>query len=116
MGPRRLLLVLGTALLLVLTPSVASAHHHAPDPGPTRLVTGLPGGFGSTVGPDGALYVTSAGAGVISRINPRTGAVTTFASGLPTNNGNGVTDVAFIHRTAYALVNFVTPEVGGSSV
>src|SRR4029079_14454874 len=95
--------------------SVASAHHHAPDPGPTLLVTGLPDGFGSTVGPDRALYVTSAGAGVISRVNPRTGAVTTFASGLLTNNGTGVTDVAFLHGRAYALVTFVAPDAGGSS-
>lgn len=118
MGPRRLLLVLGSALLLVLTPSAASAHHPPPDPEPTVLVTGLGSGLGSTVGPDGALYVAQNESGVISRIDPRTGAVTTFASGLPTRpgGGGGVYDVAFIHRTAYALVTFVTPEVGGTSV
>jgi hypothetical protein len=45
---------------------------------------------GSTVGPDGALYVTEAAAG-------------------------GVVDVAFLGRTAYALVTIVSPDVGGSS-
>jgi len=116
MSPRRLLLALVSALLLVLVPTAASAHHPGPDRTPTLLVTGLSGGWGSEVGPDGALYVTSPAAGVISRVDPRTGAVTTFASGFPSNNGSGVTDVTFLHGTAYALVTFVAPEVGGTGV
>ena len=44
------------ALLVVAAP--ASARHEAAATAPTRLVTGLAGGFGSTIGPDGALYVT----------------------------------------------------------
>lgn len=116
MGPRRLLLVLASVLLLVLTPSAASAHRPPPTGEPQLLVSGLSGGWGSTVGPDGALYVTEPVAGAVSRIDPRTGAVTPFVSGLPTNNGAGVTDVAFIGRTAYVLVTFVTPEVGGTGV
>lgn len=79
-------------------------------------MTGLGSGMGSTIGPDRALYVASPESGVIHRVDPRTGAVTTFASGLPTRpaGGGGVYDVAFLGRTAYALVTFVTPEVGGT--
>src|SRR5687767_3591235 len=81
------------------------------------LVAGLEGAFGSTIGPDGALYVAEAAAGRIARVDPRTGVVTTFASGLPVNQGTGVQDVAFIGHIAYALVSFVTPEAfGGSGV
>ena len=36
-----------------------------------------------TIGPDRALYVAEGVAGRISRIDPDTGHVTTFASGLP---------------------------------
>jgi sugar lactone lactonase YvrE len=91
------------------------------DAAPARaelLVSGLQGAFGSTVGPGGALFVSEAAAGRIARIDPRRGAVTTFASGLPANPavGGGVFDVAFIGSTAYALVSVVTPEVGGSGV
>ena len=85
MGPRRALVLLSAVLLLVLAPSTASAHHPSPDREPQLLASGLSGGFGSTIGPDGALYVTEPSVGEISRIDPRTGAVTTFASGLPTN-------------------------------
>jgi hypothetical protein len=82
-----------------------------------RLVTGLHRGRGSIVGPDGALYVTEAAAGRISRVDPEDGTVTTFASGLPLSNSpaGGVVDVAFRGRTAYALVTFVTPEGGGGT-
>ncbi len=46
-------------------------------------VTGLQGATGSTIGPGGALYVTEGAAGRISRVDPQTGEITTFASGLP---------------------------------
>ena len=87
-------------------------------PGPAqRLVTGLEGSLGSTIGPAGALYVAESAAGRISRIDPKTGDVTTFASGLPVSSaGGGVYDVAFLGETAYALVTFVGPDVGGSDV
>lgn len=46
-------------------------------PGPTQLlVSELQGGAGSTIGPDGDLYVTEAAAGKVSRIDPKTGNVT----------------------------------------
>ena len=83
-----------------------------------RLVTSLEGAFGSTVGPGRALFVAQPGASRIARVDPKTGAVTTYASGLPANLpvGGGVFDVSFIGSTAYALVTLVTPEVGGSGV
>ena len=47
------------------------------------LVTGLGGGWGSTVGPGGDLFVPDGKAGTILRVDPKTGDYTTFASGLP---------------------------------
>lgn len=91
-------------------------------PTASMLVSGLAGstGAGSAVGPGGALFVTEAVAGRIVRIDPQTGAVTTFASGLPAGNPaigiGGVMDVAFIGGTAYALTTLVGPDVGGSDV
>lgn len=88
-------------------------------PTPQRLVSGLTGAFGSAIGPGKALYVTVTLDGSIRRVNPKTGAVTTFASGLPIpfvpEDGVGVVDVAFIGKTAYALVTLVGPDYGGNS-
>ncbi len=82
------------------------------------LVTGLASGSGSTVGPDGALYVTEGAAGRISRVDAQTGNVTTFAIGLPKSiiGIGGAMDVAFIGDTAYALVTLVGEDVGGSDI
>jgi sugar lactone lactonase YvrE len=84
------------------------------------LASGLQGSIGSTVGPDGALYVVEGVPGRISRVDPRTGQITTFASGLPktlTAIGlGGPIDVAFIGRTAYALVTLVSSDLGGTSI
>jgi sugar lactone lactonase YvrE len=130
---RRVTLVgaaMGTAALLAcseeptappgtaLSPPVASADRGQPAPRTARrLVTGLHRARGSAVGPDGALYVTEAEIGRISRVDPRTGRVTTFASGLPTTvrPPGGVVDVAFIGHTAYALVTLIdlVPDIGG---
>jgi hypothetical protein len=87
-------------------------------PNPTQLLTGLEGGSGSTVGPGGALYVTESAAGRISRVDPKTGDITTFASGLPKSivGIGGAMDVAFIGKTAYALVTLVGSDVGGSDI
>jgi sugar lactone lactonase YvrE len=95
------------ALVVLLVPCAASA----------QLVTGLQGASGSTVGPDEALYVTEGAVGEISRVDPVTGHVTTFASGLPVSiiGIGGAVDVAFIGSTAYALVTLVGSELGGSS-
>jgi hypothetical protein len=117
-APRRLLL-LSLAVIAMVAPSAANAAA-PPDGNATayRLVTGLEGGAGSTVGPDGALYVTETAAGRITRVDPRTGATTTYASGLPSSiiGLGGAMDVAFLGRTAYVLVTLVGPDVGGSDV
>ena len=91
---------------------------------PTRqpLVTGLQELQGSTVGPGGALFVTAPLTGRIWRVDPETGAVTLFASGLPARIpepffiGSGVVDVAFLDGTAYALVTGVGPDLEGDDV
>jgi streptogramin lyase len=77
------LLPLLLALLASVVPSAATAAGPSGDATAHRLVTGLEGGSGSTIGPDGALYVTESAAGRITRVDPRTGATTTYASGLP---------------------------------
>jgi hypothetical protein len=88
----------------------------------TLLVTGLEELQGSTVGPDKALYVTAPLAGTIWRINPKTGALTLFTTGLPKRNpdpffqGAGVIDVAFRGGTAYALVTGVATDLGGQDI
>lgn len=82
------------------------------------LVTGLEGAQGSGLGPGGALYVTEGAVGRVSRVDPQSGEVTTFASGLPPSiiGIGGAVDVAFIGGTAYVLVTLVAPDVGGSDV
>ena len=116
----RLVLLLLLALLASVVPSAATAAGPSGDPTAHRLVAGLQGGSGSTVGPDRALYVTESAAGRITRVDPRTGATTTVASGLPklipAVGFGGPVDVAFLGRTAYVLVTLVGPDVGGSDV
>jgi sugar lactone lactonase YvrE len=118
-APRKLLL-LSVALIAMLVPSAATAARPSGDPSAYRLVAGLQGGSGSTIGPDRALYVTENAAGRITRVDPRTGATTTYASGLPRLipevGFGGPVDVAFLGRTAYVLVTLVGPDVGGSEV
>jgi hypothetical protein len=85
-------------------------------PGPPKLlVSGLQSTLGSTIGPGGDLFIPEGAVGMISRINPRTGEKTTFASGLPPLIPDvgigGVTDVAFMGGTAYALVTLVDDPV-----
>jgi len=113
-----MLVPLVAALIGVMTPAAASAAPPSRGPDATQLVTGLAGGSGSTVGPDHALYVTEGEAGRISRVDPQTGEVTTFASGLPKRlfGISGADDVAFIGKTAYALVTLVGPDVGGHDI
>jgi hypothetical protein len=101
------------ALANTRVPAVVAAPNHG-----VLLASGLQGTIGSTIGPDGALYVAEGAAGKISRIDPATGAVTTFASGLPKTipavGIGGAMDIAFIGDTAYALVTLVGPDVGGN--
>ena len=113
------------ATLLALIPStIVAAPAVGGSPGGhhsvavTTIASGLSGASGSTIGPDGDLYVTEAGLGQITRIDTRTGRTSVFAHGLPPAviGLGGVTDVVFLGRTAYALVTLVGPEVGGADV
>ncbi len=121
MNRKQLMIGLLASCLLILSSGAASAKPKpAPAPTATVLVAGLEGAAGSTIGPGGALYVTEGTAGRISRIDPQTGATTTFASGLPTRLAGfgfgGAVDIAFVGSTAYVLVTLVGPDVGGSDV
>lgn len=82
----------------------------------SRLASGLGALFGSTVGPDKALYTAEPDNGKILRVDPQTGQVSTFASGLPIVPFGGAFDIAFIGSTAYVLVTDVDPSVGGNSI
>jgi hypothetical protein len=110
----------GAIIVMMLAVGLVAASAAPPCEGPTatRLVRGLQGAMGSTIGPDGALYVTEGAVGRISRVDPQTGEKTTFASGLPRAiiGIGGAIDVAFIDNIAYALVTLVSPDVGGSHV
>jgi hypothetical protein len=114
------LLLLVTLVGALAAPAVAQAD---PPPGagaPELLVTGLAGGSGSTVGPDGALYVPEPVSGEVTRIEPETGATTVVASCLPpqvrVGGAGGARDVAFLGSTMYALTSMVSEDVGGSAV
>src|SRR3954452_3092705 len=112
MRPRRSTLAGITALAALstfLAPAVAGApsqaaaaphddghsHHHA---SAALIVDGLEGTIGSTIGPDGALYVPESVLGQITRVDLRTGETSTFADGLPPRIGDlgGAMDVAFV--------------------
>jgi hypothetical protein len=105
------LVLAGVTVFATIAPPAVAANK-------TRLVTGLAGGSGSTVGPDGALYVTEGLAGRVSRVDPQTGAVTTYASGLPLSiiGIGGAMDVVFKNGIAYVLVTAVASDVGGNDV
>jgi hypothetical protein len=107
-----------SAMIALITPVGATAAPLSGGLNATRLVSGLEGGSGSTVGPGGALYVTESAAGRVSRVDPKTGDVTTFASGLPKAliGFGGAMDVEFVGQTAYVLVTLVDPDVGGSDI
>jgi len=113
----------GLAVLALLSVGAISTTVDAAPPaaGPSapHLLATLPShsGLGSTVGPDGALYFPEPAAGRISRVDPHTGAVSTFASRLPVQfiPLGGVMDVAFIDDTAYALVTLVGSDLFAGS-
>jgi hypothetical protein len=108
------LAVVVVAAVTIAFPSAAAGKHHPHAPAVTELATfAAPGctgtcGSGSTIGPDGALYVTDGQTGRVLRVDTRSGAVTTFAAGLPLINTppgiGGAIDVAFVGHTAYVLV------------
>ena len=122
MGAKRnLLVMLATVGVAVSTFSggvQASAKQTSPVPVQTDLGTFAAQGSGSTVGPGGALYVTDGRAGRVLRVDPTTGAVSTFASGLPLSVApiGGAMDVAFRGQTGYVLVTLVGPFFGQTTV
>jgi hypothetical protein len=71
-------------------------------------------GSGSTIGPDGALYVTNGNDGTLIRVNPKTGSETVVGGGLPPQvvGIGGAMDVAFIGHRAYVLVILAGADVG----
>jgi hypothetical protein len=98
------------ATLVVATASPVAARRPPPAPRVTALATfGRGLGSGSTIGPDGALYVTDGNAGRVLRVDPRSGEVTTYAGGLPPQllGLGGAMDLAFVDGTAYVLVTMV---------
>jgi hypothetical protein len=99
--------------------SIAPMAARSPGPTVTKLVTGLPSGLGSTVGPNGHLFLTEGKTGKVLEVNPRTGAVSTFAQGLPPwlsgVGEGGAMDIEFVGSTAYVLVTGVAADLGGNS-
>ena len=110
----RIVAVAAAVLAASVTPAGAEATRGSPV---VRPLATFGSGYasGSTVGPDGALYVTDPNAGAVLRVDRRTGAVTTFARGLPPKvlDIGGAMDVAFVGRTAYVLVTLVGGDVIG---
>jgi hypothetical protein len=112
--------VLAAVWIGTATPSAGSAAPPSAPSSPTLLFSGLAGGSGSTVGPDGALYVTDTVAGRVVRVDATSGAATVFVDCLPKQLAavglGGAMDVAFIGGTAYALVTIVDGQFGGTDV
>ena len=123
-GWRRTAAILVAAALLLAplavssTASATTATHRGPSLAHlAHFGSGL--GSGSTIGPDGALYVTDGTAGAVKRVDRRTGAVSIYASGLPPRvlGIGGAMDVAFLAGRGYALVTMVGGDfVGGPHI
>ena len=122
MNRKTFIVIPAIVLVIILSSSIGVAATPPPaEPTAALLVSGLEEGTtGSTVGPGGDLFVTQGATGSILRVDPRTGEVSTFASGLPTAiipGLGGPIDVAFIGGTAYALVTLVSgPVPGGTDI
>ena len=109
---RRRLITVSAVVAVAMAGAVAPADaSRPPDPPEASQLASFGSGLGSgsTIGPDGALYVTDGNAGSVVRIDPDSGRLSTFASGLPRQvlGIGGATDVAFVGRTAYVLVTMV---------
>lgn len=112
------------SLMVILIPGVASASGQGV---PARQIASFaaPGctgqcGSGSTIGPDGALYVTDGPGGRLLRIDRRSGDIRTVTDALPPMipavGLGGPIDVAFLGRTPYVLVTLVGPQLGQPGV
>lgn len=97
------------SMLIIGISTAAAKGTPSGQPSASLLATGLQGASGSTIGPDRALYVTEGAIGRISRVDPMTGEVSTFAEGLPPAvlPIGGANDLVFIGKTAYVLVTMV---------
>lgn len=119
---RRALIAMVTTAVVAGIPAMASAKQPVARELTAFAAPGCAGGCGSgsTVGPDKALYVTDGPGGRVLRVDPGTGAVTTFASGLPRAvpeaGIGGAMDVVFLGDTAYVLVTLVGPAFGQPDV
>jgi hypothetical protein len=114
-----LLSVTGAVALALFSGPAVARMPSGPDSQATRVVaSGLGGTLGSTVGPDGWIYVTDGPAGTVTKVNPHTGTTRLVTSGLPMRVApvGGAMDVAFLGHTAYILVTLVSPDVGGTSI
>jgi hypothetical protein len=120
MNWKSLPVALAVSCLVILGSGTANAGKVPQGPHATMLATGLQEAIGSTIGPDGALYVAQGTLGTISRVDPQTGQITTFASGLPKMIASvglgGAMGIAFIGKTAYVLVTLVSTDVGGHDI
>ena len=123
MNSKKVVTALALSMVMILGSSGEAAAKGPPrEATATLLVTGFEELQGSAVGPGGALFVTAPLTGSIWRVDPKTGAVTLFASGLPARIpdeffiGSGVVDVAFLGGTAYALVTGVGPDLEGDDI
>lgn len=117
---RRIGLFTAAAVVAVAAVAPTASAHEPRGPVVTHLAKFGNDDFntGSTIGPDGALYVTDGSVGSVLRIDRRDGRVSTYATGLPPKafqggDIGGPVDVAFVGRTAYVLVTLVSGLVFG---
>jgi hypothetical protein len=113
-----LLIVAVGLTAFVAAPPVSAHGRRGPVVTPLAEVGGDDFVTGSTIGPDGALYVADGVGGAVLRIDRRSGRVTPFAGGLPPKafpgaDIGGPVDVAFVGHTAYVLVTLVSGSVFG---
>lgn len=133
----------GVALSLAAAASI-SAQEGPPPPSAGEVIAGGLSATGAAIGPDGALYVPIGGeanipvsvpedlqdmlgaetayfgtGGSVARVDPATGDVTTYASGLPVitteegEPGNGPTDAVFYGGDLFVLVTGSANIAGG---
>ncbi len=117
---RRISLITAVVGLMVALLAPTGSAHDRRGPTVTELARFGDGTFttGSTIGPDGALYVTDGSAGSVLRVDRRTGRITTYGTGLPTKafatDIGGPVDLVFVGRTAYVLVTLVSGQILGA--